>query len=252
MLTTDAPSPWCRYWPRATVEQSADLSARFEFLGWLLASTIVNRAQVSVRLPRPLFALLMASSVATAPSAAAVAASLPGSPQQRQHQNRLRTLQGSGDGSGDQGSDPWGPLHPAVHHLAELDAELLGTVASIRGLDDEGFAAVLEADELDASMSRDAYIARMVHQVLVGSIEWQIEAMRRGFRGALGSAGRAALAAVRMSANDMRTLVCGQDEGGKRDFDVRKVGAAGCGIGEGGAVTQRVVIRCSVSRWVPT
>lgn len=183
------------FWPNSALERTDSFFEHYFYLGWLIGCCSLNRSHLGLRLPVILFRQLLAESIS--------------------------------DQSGDVGATgplgDWNVFTAKVSDLRRLDPSLLSMAQKIVAMDDEGFAAVLEAEDMPASTSRDAYITSVAKELVVDSVKWQMEALRAGFRRALGQNGLAVLRRWEMNAQDMCTVVCGVDWGAKTDFDIKKL-----------------------------
>ena len=109
---------------------------------------------------------------------------------------------------------------PARTELANLDAAFAAQINAVDTMADGEFSRLLVADALPSSMSRSAYIENAVAEHF-SAVEWQLDALREGFYGAVPLSVLAELAPV---AHDLSRIVCGaRDDRPDVDFAFRKV-----------------------------
>lgn len=183
------------FWPNSALDRSPESFEHFFYLGWLIGCCQLNRSHLGFRLPVIFFRQLLAESISDQASS-----------------------------GGDTGPlKDWSVFTAKVSDLRRLDPSLLEMAQKIVAMDDEGFKAVLEAEDLPAATSRDKYIKNVAKELVVDSVKWQMEALRAGFRRALGTKGLDMMRRWETNAQDLCTIVCGVDWGAKSDFDITKL-----------------------------
>ena len=234
------------FWPRAAIDNTPEAQGRYIFLGWLLAAAVMNRAQLDFRVPPTLLSLIMAARVGSQGSVPAAPELLSPDGRRGAAVPPRSTSGGDGDGGGRRGAGTaggstdskaavshWDYFSPDVHDLRDLDPELVATASKVRRMAEGEFAAVLEAEGMPASTTKDEYLSVMIHELIVDSVEWQVNALRQGFRDGLGTEGIAAMKALGVTAHDLVDMVCSPKQ--LTDFDVAK--------------TFRVVSRADAREW---
>lgn len=180
------------HWPNSALDQSLELKRHYQLLGWLIGNCGLNRSQLAFRLPPVFFRQLLAKEIS--PNGAA--------------QDTPGPL-----------SD-WDTFTAKVDDLRNLDPSLLAMAQKIAAMSDDDYKAILELEGMPSSTTRDKYIRGVATELVVGSVQWQMDAIRAGFRAALNDNSMSVLKSWETNAEDLCSVVCGVEWGVDEDFDI--------------------------------
>ncbi|EFJ42551.1 hypothetical protein VOLCADRAFT_107185 [Volvox carteri f. nagariensis] len=132
------------YWYNTTLTESEELRDAYNFAGWLLGQSLLNRAPLGLPLPAVLFRAV---------------------------------LEGHGTDCGSGG----GGFLPSLDMLSEFDPDAAAGVRNVASLPADQLRSMLELEGLPLDWSAELYTQHAVRRILRDDVAWQSEALASGF-----------------------------------------------------------------------